>query len=61
MTQILKMRPPPDEIDGLVDGVLADPSRADELKRLLRTRLRVVQGTAPDEADDHDLWENVPV
>jgi hypothetical protein len=61
MTQVLKMRPPPDEIDGLVDGVLADPTRADELKRLFRNRLRVVEGTAEDDADDYDLWENVPV
>lgn len=59
MRQILKMRPPPDDIDGLVDGVLADPSRADELKRVLRIRLRTVERV--EVVDDIDLWDNVPV
>lgn len=60
MKQALRLQPL-DDIDGLIDGVLADPSRADEFKRVLRSRLRAVEAAAPDAADDFDLWENVPV
>ena len=61
MKQVLKMRAPADDTDDLVDDVLADPSRADELKRMLRTRLRPVERVPQDPADDLDLWDNVPV
>ncbi|SFP72797.1 hypothetical protein [Tranquillimonas alkanivorans] len=56
-----------DEIDRLIDLVLAQPARAEEVKAVLRARLsgaptlRLV--AAPDaepEADD-DTWDNVPI
>lgn len=61
MSQVLKMRPSPDELDTLVDGVLANPARADDLKREFRTRFRAVEQAADESADELDLWENVPV
>ena len=61
MKRTLKMRPRTDEIGGMIDDVLADPSRAEELKRILRSRLRAVERTAEEATDDPDLWENVPV
>lgn len=67
MKPTLKIRLLADEIDDLVDGALTDASRAEELKRELRKRLRAVPDlhTVPrvqaDSADDFDLWENVPV
>ena len=61
MRQTLKMRPQPDQIDGLVDGLLADPARADETKRVLRRRLRAVERRVRDAPDELDLWDNVPV
>ncbi|MDW4549955.1 hypothetical protein R5H32_11375 [Defluviimonas sp. D31] len=57
-----------DEIDLIVDDILAKPERAEELKRLLRdrlgapaeirqSRLRVVVSN-----DDPDsLWDNMPI
>lgn len=57
-----------DEIDVIVDDILARPDRAEELKRLLRDRLgqpanvqkarfRVVASNS----DPDSLWDNVPV
>lgn len=61
MKQTLKVLRPADDIDGLIDEALADPSRADELKRLLRSRLHAVESAARDTSEEPDLWENVPV
>jgi hypothetical protein len=62
MKQIQTRLRPRDEIDSFVDGLLADPSRADELKADLRRRFRVVAPADQDVDDDsEDLWENVPV
>ena len=49
-----------DEIDDMVDDLVADPSRAEEIRIRLHKRLRVVEPEPPrDELED--LWENVPV
>ncbi len=55
-----------DEIDHIVDDLLADPSRAAEAKRQLR---RALEAGSPDlrlvpthrGSDADDLWDNVPV
>jgi plasmid stabilization system protein ParE len=55
-----------DEVDRIVDELLDDPSRAEDMKQRLRRHLGAASGTlrrpaaaAPAEPDD--LWENLPV
>jgi hypothetical protein len=57
-----------DDIDMIVDDILARPERAEELKRILRDRLgtpansRKAQFKVVVSNDDPDsLWDNVPV
>jgi len=57
-----------DEIDIIVDDILANPARAEELKGRLRHRLpREDRGAVGHVAhrralaDIDDLWDNVPV
>lgn len=60
-----------DDIDRIVDGLLADPSRADDVKGALRSRLAAGAATpvrtlekAPrtrPSHDEDDMWENVPI
>jgi hypothetical protein len=64
-----------DEIDRMVDDLLADPTRVDDIKGELRRRLvggvpapktlhAVSDVPAPPSRvppDDDDLWENMPV
>lgn len=53
---------PADEIDTIVDDILRDPGRADELKRKLRRHVRVVAPPRRIVEDDLDeLWDNVPL
>lgn len=55
-----------DDVDRLVDTLLAEPARAEDIKTQLRRRLRS-DGAAhlkavPTVADDlDDMWDNVPV
>lgn len=55
-----------DDVDRIVDTLLAEPARADDIKTLLRHRLgmdRVVHlKSAVNASDDlDDMWDNVPV
>jgi hypothetical protein len=53
-----------DDIEALIDESLDDPSRAALVKARIRARLgRPAQAGTPGalaEADDEDLWDNVP-
>ena len=56
------------DIDELLESVVRDPSKADEVKALLRRRFDLGQGRGatpaaqPDTAaDPDDYWDNVPV
>ncbi|WP_413720082.1 hypothetical protein [Silicimonas sp. MF1-12-2] len=70
MTQLMRQAKWEDEMDRIVETLIAHPERAPELKALLRARfenpsvvrispVRVVPVPQPDEADD--MWDNVPV
>ena len=59
-----------DDAERLVDTLLADPSRADDIKDLLRRKLKsadaVQIAAAPrrfsqSHEDEDDMWDNVPV
>lgn len=62
-----------DDVDLLVDTLIADPGRADDVKAALKRRItrpqvvdlrRAVREASPkavDEDDVADLWDNVPV
>lgn len=59
-----------DDIDRIVDVILEDPQRVDDMKRLLRTKMSapddvsVMPQVAPVRArtvEPDDLWDNVPV
>ncbi len=56
----------PDDVDRMVDKLLSDPSRVDDIKAELRRRLgasntppRKVYARQP--ADQDDPWDNLPV
>ena len=62
-----------DYVDRLIDQVVADPERVDDVKKLLRHKMAAPEGlnlvekaqtTTPvvDVEDDvEDLWDNVPI
>ena len=60
-----------DDVDALVEALVADPSRAEDVKALLRERLAMPSADRPtsasvialvrDSAYEDDLWDNVPV
>jgi hypothetical protein len=55
-----------DEFDRIVDELLQDPSRAEDIKDRLRTQLgetprRPARDVAGEPAEPDDLWENLPV
>lgn len=59
-----------DDIDRIVDVILDDPRRVDDMKRLLRTKMSapddvsVLPNTAPVASravEPDDMWDNVPV
>ncbi len=59
-----------DEIDVIVDDIIAKPERAEELKRLLRDRCMAPVAAAGRRAhltvvhpgsDPDSLWDNVPI
>lgn len=59
-----------DDVDRIVDSLLADPDRAEDVKSLLRRRLMdpgpvrfkpVVIPRSQASEDVEDMWDNVPV
>ena len=60
-------------VDRLIDQVIADPERVDDVKKLLRYKMATPDGPnlvqkhgapAPSLVDDddlEDLWDNVPI
>ena len=61
-----------DDIDRIVDALLANPERVSDIKTLLRNKMiapetvHVVRpvaaaSTVEDESDLDDLWDNVPI
>lgn len=60
-------------VERLIDQAVADPNRVDDVKMLLRHKMTSPKGlevvepspvqapAAVDEADEDDLWDNVPV
>lgn len=70
MTKSIARTVPVEDVDRIVDGLLSDPKRIDDVKALLRRQLsdsRVVhlrsrpryRAATRDEIDD--MWDNVPV
>ena len=63
-----------DEVDDIVDALVADPTRASDVKALLKSKIAapdIIQMVAPrrppakavvaeDDTED-DLWDNVPI
>lgn len=59
-----------DDVDQIVDTLLADPGRAEDIKTILRKKLNVQNvvgfsarrsaSTMPTD-DVEDMWDNVPV
>ena len=63
-----------DEVDEIVDALVADPTRANDVKAILRHKISapdIVRMVAPkaanaksvvtDEDLDDDIWDNVPI
>lgn len=56
-----------DDVDRIVDAVLADPSRAEAAKVMLRRKIlggetvHLVPPSVSDHEQADDLWDNVPV
>ncbi len=62
-----------DDVDALVDTLVRDPSKADDVKAVLKSRIlkpqpvnlksepAVAKANFEDDQDDDDLWDNVPV
>ncbi len=59
-----------DYVDRLIDQVVADPARGDDVKTLLKHRMtepeslsvvRAKSESLPLDDDVEDLWDNVPV
>ena len=61
-----------DDIDKIVDALVADPSRADDIKSLLRGKLAAPESVnvayaapsaraVPAQTDLDDMWDNVPI
>ncbi|MBT8418737.1 MAG: hypothetical protein KJO42_14975 [Silicimonas sp.] len=70
MTNPMRVRSTQDEVDRIVDTLLANPGHAEDIKSQLRRRLRedpVVRVVAanystPSIRDEvEDMWDNVPV
>ena len=69
MAVLMQLHQKTDDIDKIVDTLLADPNSAEDVKDALRKRL-LAKTTEPVEAsrrddDQHDdaddMWDNVPV
>ena len=63
-------RPRGDSVDRLIDDVLREPSRAEDVKRALRRRMaEPTPARSPamahlrpgPDGDEDDLWENLPI
>ena len=52
-----------DEVDSIVDDIIANPTRADELKGRLRLAIsrKPVRSTKPAAEDPDEYWNNVPI
>lgn len=57
-----------DDIDRIVDALLENPTRAGDIKALLRQKMTAPEvvrvahaATGPSPEDADDLWDNVPV
>lgn len=70
MKQAMRQANREDDVDTMVDSLLADPNRADDIKSMLRQRLaedgvvplRSVPKAVSAISDDlDDMWDNVPV
>jgi hypothetical protein len=68
MKDISGFDPLVDDIAILIDTAVADPARADEIKRQIMTRVALRTGlpaqtsdTVTDADDGEDLWDNVPL
>ncbi len=62
-----------DDVDALVDTLIRDPSKADDIKAVLKKRISrpqliditaeesVLPSSSDDDDDEGDMWDNVPV
>ena len=61
-----------DEVDTLIEALIKDPSKAEDIKAALRNRVKKPQVVALEKAsapkrddindeDTSDMWDNVPV
>lgn len=59
-----------DDIDRIVDALIADPSRAEDMKSILRGKMRspgkvkvafAAPGLTEAALEAEELWDNVPV
>lgn len=70
MTQPMRKKLMTDEVDRLVDSLLTNPDRVDDIKSQIRRRImasRVVPlssvppSVRASSEDEDDMWDNVPV
>lgn len=74
MTKFEKQPHSQDEVDEIVDALVADPTRANDVKAILRHKISapdIVRMVAPktgsaraaitEEDLDDDIWDNVPI
>lgn len=66
MSNAMRQASRKDDVDTLVDTLLAEPDRADDIKSMLRHKLDMAGivhlKPVPASTDDlDDMWDNVPV
>jgi hypothetical protein len=51
-----------DDVATLIDEAIADPTQVDVVKAQIRARLAPAPlGPAPAEAEEEELWDNLPI
>ena len=68
MKDFIDGKPGSDDIDTIVDTLLNDPSRADDVKSILRDRLAQTEGKSAssdnlldNQSDADEFWDNFPI
>jgi hypothetical protein len=74
MKKYMKQPHSKDEVDEIVDALVADPTRANDVKAILRHKIsapdivrmvapksRIAKVAVTDEEADDDIWDNLPI